>query len=83
MTEIERKYTQDDLTDIALKLSAARDYMDLLEYSCDRKTGGPSPATVALTMRMFIEPVADFIEWAMTYATLPSDEDTADQQGEK
>jgi hypothetical protein len=71
-TNIRQKYTEDDINEINLRIGAACDFADLLDY-CYAKDDVPV-SSVAFIFKMLLEPVEDFLSWAAIYVKIPEKE---------
>ena len=71
----ELEYTHEAFTDMGMRLDAAIDYVELLTLGDGKKENMPSPFSIALTLKMLIEPVADFLGWADTFASILGNEE--------
>ena len=69
----DRKYTKEDLAKMGLRLSAIRNFADLLNGNYERNSDGPLLASIALILRTLVEPVEGFLSWVDSYAEFPDE----------
>jgi len=74
----DKKYTQADFTDAALRVGAARDLGELLmNYE---QSDISMQISTALILETLLEPVEDFLHWADTFAVIPDNEAGKDKE---
>jgi hypothetical protein len=71
----DRKYTQEDLAEMGLRLAAIRNFAELLNGNYERKSDGPLLASIALILETLVEPVEGFLSWVDTYAEFPDEDE--------
>jgi hypothetical protein len=76
MTDITRKYTQDDFNTMGIRTGTLLEFVKLLDYNGlpEKDIDKNILFFIALIIKELIAPVEDFLSWAYTYAEIPEEE---------
>ena len=77
MPNIRTEYTQNDFNGMCIKLHAVHDLAELLVSAGfdEQKEKEISLLSIAYIIKAFVDPVAEFLSWAATYANIPGEKE--------
>jgi hypothetical protein len=77
-TDLRYKYTTEDIDRMNFRMGVIEDFVGVLDRNDEKDN--VSLSSVAFILKMLLEPIGDFLSWAVTYADIPGEE--PDKAGE-
>ncbi|GHV77154.1 hypothetical protein AGMMS49942_19750 [Spirochaetia bacterium] len=77
MPDIRTEYAQEDFDRMCVKLHIVQDFVELLVSAGfdDQKKKEISLLSIAEIIKVFVDPVEEFLSWAYTYAEIPGEKE--------